>query len=63
MVAVTAAPGTDMLLRRAARIAGGGPIVRRVMQEAGAFGIDVHVIGRREVPPAGASEPSTAKEP
>ena len=44
-------------------IAGGGPIVRRVIQEAGAFGIDVHIIGRREMPPAEASESRTAKEP
>ena len=128
MVAVTAAPGTDMLLRRAARIAArvkgeldvvhvivgddrpagdrqstdglrqlaadlgarwheiqeddparaivgfarehqitqivigssqrsrwhitdGGPILRRVIHEAGASGIDVHIIARREKPP------------
>ena len=44
-------------------IAGGGRIVRRVMHEAGAFGIDVHVIARREMPPAEASESSTAKVP
>ncbi len=44
-------------------IAGGGRIVRRVMHEAGAFGIDVHVIARRQMPPAEASDSSTAKVP
>jgi two-component system, OmpR family, sensor histidine kinase KdpD len=39
-------------------IPGGGPIVRRVIEEAGAFGIDVHLIARRESPPAEAPEPS-----
>jgi two-component system sensor histidine kinase KdpD len=29
-------------------ITDGGPILRRVIHEAGASGIDVHVIGRRE---------------
>jgi two-component system sensor histidine kinase KdpD len=140
MVAVTAAPGTDMLLRRAARIAArvkgeldvvhvipvdgnrerdkkaleslrglaadvgarwhelqeedtvramtgfarshqitqivigssqrsrwqefrsGGSIVRRIIQEAGATGIDVHVIARRKMPPAEASEAASDKE-
>jgi K+-sensing histidine kinase KdpD len=33
-------------------IPGGGPIVRRVIQEAGASGIDVHLIARREPPRA-----------
>jgi two-component system sensor histidine kinase KdpD len=33
-------------------ITGGGSIVRRVLREAGAAGIDVHVIARRELPPA-----------
>jgi two-component system sensor histidine kinase KdpD len=33
-------------------IAGGGSIVRRVLREAGVAGIDVHVIARRELPPA-----------
>jgi two-component system sensor histidine kinase KdpD len=136
MVAVTAAPGTDMLLRRAARIAsrvkgeldvihvsgddtarsrdkqalqtlreltisvggrwheltgddparaitdfarahqitqivigssqrsrwqelmGGGSIVRRILREAGAVGIDVHVIARRELPAAELDAPA-----
>jgi two-component system sensor histidine kinase KdpD len=136
MVAVTAAPGTDMLLRRAARIAsrvkgeldvihvsgddssrsedkralqalrelassvgarwhelpgddparaitnfarehqitqivigssqrsrwqelmGGGSIVRRILREAGAVGIDVHVIARRELPSADLDAPA-----
>jgi two-component system sensor histidine kinase KdpD len=31
-------------------LAGGGSIVRRVIREAGAAGIDVHVIARREMP-------------
>jgi two-component system sensor histidine kinase KdpD len=43
-------------------IVGGGPILRRVIHEAGAFGIDVHVIAHRELPPAAASESSAAKE-
>ena len=43
-------------------IADGGPIVRRVIQEAGASGIDVHLIARREPPPAEAPESSAAKE-
>jgi two-component system sensor histidine kinase KdpD len=139
MVAVTAAPGTDILLRRAARIAarvkgdldvvhvasdssrpgdkkslaalreladnvgarwhelaaddpaaaitkfarehqitqivigssqrsrwqelmGGGSIVRRIIREAGDVGIDVHVIARRELTGADASEPIGATE-
>jgi two-component system sensor histidine kinase KdpD len=33
-------------------LTGGGSIVRRVLREAGAAGIDVHVIARRELPPA-----------
>jgi two-component system sensor histidine kinase KdpD len=43
-------------------ITGGGPVLRRVIHEAGAFGIDVHVIAHRELPPAAASESSAAKE-
>jgi two-component system sensor histidine kinase KdpD len=43
------------------RIPGGGPIVRRVIEEAGAFGIDVHLIGRREPPHAEARESSPAQ--
>jgi len=140
MVAITAAPGTDMLLRRAARIAsrvkgeldvvhviatdgsrerdqkaidslrtlaadvgarwhelqeedpahaiagfardhqitqivigssqrsrwqelmGGGSIVRRILREAGAVGIDVHVIARRELPPADTSDLDTGED-
>jgi two-component system sensor histidine kinase KdpD len=140
MVAVTAAPGTDMLLRRAARIAsrvkgefdvvhvsgdesgrsgdkralrllqelatslgarwhelhgddparaitgfarehqitqivigssqrsrwqevmGGGSIVRRIIREAGAVGIDVHVIARRELPAGDASQSCPPEE-
>jgi K+-sensing histidine kinase KdpD len=37
------------------QLTGGGSNVQRVIREAGAFGIDVHVIARRELPPA---EPS-----
>ena len=40
-------------------IPGGKPIVRRVIEEAGAFGIDVHLIGRRE--PSGAEAPEPAQ--
>jgi hypothetical protein len=43
-------------------IPGGGPILRRVIEEAGASGIDVHLIGRREPPRARSPEPSAAKE-
>jgi two-component system sensor histidine kinase KdpD len=37
---------------------GGGPIVRRVVEEAGASGIDVHLIARREPPHAEGPESS-----
>ena len=37
---------------------GGGSIVRRVIREAGAVGIDVHTIARREVLPSEAAEES-----
>jgi two-component system sensor histidine kinase KdpD len=43
-------------------IPGGGPIVRRVIHEADAAGIDVHLIARRELPPALAHESSAANE-
>jgi two-component system sensor histidine kinase KdpD len=43
-------------------IVGGGPILRRVIHEAGAFGIDVHIIAHRELPPDAAPESSAAKE-
>ena len=43
-------------------IADGGPIVRRVIHEADAFGIDVHLIAGRKQPPAQALEPGAAKE-
>ena len=43
-------------------IADGGPIVRRVIHEADAIGIDVHLIARRELPYAEALKPSAAKE-
>jgi two-component system sensor histidine kinase KdpD len=43
--------------------ADGGPVLRRVIHEAGASGIDVHIIAHQEKPPAEASESSAAKEP
>ena len=43
-------------------ITDGGAIVRHVIHEAGAFGIDVLIIARREMPPAEAHESSAAKE-
>ena len=43
-------------------IADGGPIVRRVIHEAGAFGIDVHLIARHEPPPAEALGSITVKQ-
>jgi two-component system, OmpR family, sensor histidine kinase KdpD len=43
--------------------ADGGPILRRVIHEAGASGIDVHIIAHQEPPPAEASESSAAREP
>jgi hypothetical protein len=36
--------------------------VRRIIQEAGAIGIDVHVIARRKMPPAEANEAAFDKE-
>ncbi len=43
-------------------IADGGPTVRRVIHEAGALGIDVLLVGRRELPSAQAREPRAAEE-
>jgi two-component system sensor histidine kinase KdpD len=43
------------------QLTGGGSNVQRVIREAGAFGIDVHVIARRELPPAEAVEVKAAK--
>ena len=43
-------------------IADGGPILRRVIHEAGASGIDVHIIAHSELPPDVAPESSAAKE-
>jgi two-component system sensor histidine kinase KdpD len=43
-------------------VMGGGSIVRRIIREAGAVGIDVHVIARREIPAAEAHEPSPGEE-
>jgi len=42
-------------------LTGGGSIVRRIIREAGNVGIDVHVIARRELPPAEA-EPEVTGE-
>jgi len=39
-----------------------GPIVRRIIEEAGVSGIDVLIIARRELPPAEALDPSAASE-
>jgi two-component system, OmpR family, sensor histidine kinase KdpD len=44
------------------RIPGGGPIVRQVIHEASASGIDVHLIARPELP-ADALKPSAANQP
>jgi two-component system sensor histidine kinase KdpD len=44
-------------------ITDGGPILRRVIHEAGASGIDILIISRQETPPAEALESSAAKEP
>jgi hypothetical protein len=38
------------------QLTGGGSNVQRVIREAGAFDIDVHVIARRELPAAEASD-------
>jgi two-component system, OmpR family, sensor histidine kinase KdpD len=38
-------------------VTGGGSIVRRILKEAGAVGIDVHVIARRELIPAESTLP------
>ena len=43
-------------------IADGGPILRRIIHDAGASGIDVHIIARRELPPDAAPDSSAAKE-
>jgi two-component system, OmpR family, sensor histidine kinase KdpD len=43
-------------------IPGGKPIVRRVIEEAGAAGIDVHLIARREPPQAETPESTAAQE-
>jgi hypothetical protein len=41
-------------------IADGGPIVRRLIHEADAAGIDVHLIARRKQPPAQAGAAANA---
>ena len=43
------------------QLTGGGSNVQRVIKEAGSFGIDVHVIARRELPPADAVEVKAAE--
>jgi two-component system, OmpR family, sensor histidine kinase KdpD len=44
-------------------IAVGGPIVRRVIEEAGASGIDVLIIARRDLPPSQAHHPGPPGPP
>jgi two-component system sensor histidine kinase KdpD len=44
-------------------IVGGGPVLRRVIHEAGAFGIDVLVTAHRELPSDAAPESSAPKSP
>ena len=44
----------------AALFTGGGSNVARIIREAGTFGIDVHVIARREVPDAGGAGAAAA---
>ena len=43
-------------------ITDGGSIVRWVIHEAGAFGIDIHLIARHELPPAEALAPRVATD-
>ncbi|HJY73109.1 MAG TPA: universal stress protein, partial [Streptosporangiaceae bacterium] len=43
-------------------IVGGRPVLRGVIHEAGAFGIDVHLIAHHEPPYAEALEPSAGQE-
>ena len=42
-------------------IAEGGPILRRVIHEAGVVGIDVHIIAHRDLPPDAAPDSSAAQ--
>ena len=51
------------ILRSGWHLTDSGPILRRVVHEAGASGIDVHIIARREKPPAEALDSSAASEP
>jgi len=44
-------------------ITDGGPILRHVIHEAGAYGVDVHIIARSEKPSAEALDSSAGKEP
>ena len=44
------------------QLTGGGSNVTRVIREAGALGIDVHVIALRKTPPAGPSQARAAEE-
>ena len=50
------------ILRNWWHITDGGPILRRVIHEAGASGIDVLVVSRRGTPPTEALDSSAAKE-
>ncbi|HXB47445.1 MAG TPA: hypothetical protein VNW50_06740, partial [Streptosporangiaceae bacterium] len=45
------------------QLTGGGSNVTRVIREAGALGIDVHVIALRKTPTAGPSEETAGRRP
>jgi two-component system, OmpR family, sensor histidine kinase KdpD len=45
------------------QLTGGGSNVTRVIKEAGALGVDVHVIALRKTPPTGPSGPGSAEVP
>ena len=45
------------------QLTGGGSRVKRVIDEAGALGVDVHVIALRKTPPTGPSGPGSAEVP
>jgi len=47
---------------RRQELMGGGSIVRRILKEAGAVGIDVHVIARRQMPPGEANERTAGED-
>jgi K+-sensing histidine kinase KdpD len=45
------------------QLTGGGSRVKRVIDEAGALNIDVHVIALRNTSPAGPPEPGSTDQP